>query len=94
MPILTWGRGSVFEYEGCVLNGTTILFGANNNVTITAEQWSQLRQQFIGRVVEIGTSRDSPPQDSMGKWFYQHICDQALLSYIGVILVREHFAVR
>jgi hypothetical protein len=94
MPILTWGGRSTFDYNGCVETGTEILFGANENQTISTQQWQNLRQQFIGRVVEIGTSRDNPPQGSMGEWFYANILNQALMSYVGVILVREYYAVR
>jgi hypothetical protein len=94
MPIITWGGNSTFEYEGCIQTGTTIHFGQNNTRTITSQQWQALRQQFIGRVVEIGTSRDTPPQGSMGEWFYANIFNQALMSYVGAILLREHYAVR
>jgi hypothetical protein len=94
MPILTWGGGSTFEYNGCVEIGTEIIFGENNRQTVSAQQWQALRQQFLGRVVEIGTSRDMPPQGTMGEWFYINIHNQALMSYIGVILIRECYAVR
>ncbi|HKK05649.1 MAG TPA: hypothetical protein VKA50_07360 [Gammaproteobacteria bacterium] len=94
MPIITWGGRSTFDYNGCIEIGTEIFFGANENQTISAQQWQTLRRQFIGRVVEIGTSRDNPPQGSMGEWFYANILNQALMSYVGVILVREYFAVR
>jgi hypothetical protein len=94
MPILTWGGRSTFDYNGCIETGTEILFGENSTRTITTHQWQALRQQFLGRVVEIGTSRDNPPPGSMGEWFYPNIYDQALMSYVGVILVRECYAVR
>lgn len=94
MPITTWGGRATFEYEGCVQTGTEIFFGTDSQATITAQQWQLLRKHFLGRVVEIGTSRDNPPTGSMGEWFYQNIHSQALMSYVGVILVRECYAVR
>ena len=94
MPILTWGGSSTFEYNGCVETGTEILFGENENQTILTQQWQNLRQHFIGRIVKIGTSRDNPPLGSMGEWFYANILNQALMSYVGIILVREYYAVR
>lgn len=94
MPITTWGGRSTFEYEGCIQTGTVIFFGTGQQETITLEQWQLLRNHFLGRVVEIGTSRDNPPPGSMGEWFYQNIHNQALMSYVGVILVREYYAVR
>ncbi|MEJ2610605.1 MAG: hypothetical protein P8179_11080 [Candidatus Thiodiazotropha sp.] len=94
MPIPTWGGNSTFDYNGCIITGTEIIFGNNNQHTITAEEWNMLRHQFIGRVVEIGTSRDNPPSGSMGEWFLQNIHKQALMSYVGVILIREYYAVK
>jgi hypothetical protein len=94
MPIATWGGRSTFEYNGCIEAGTEIFFGTNQHTTVTAHQWQLLRRHFLGRVVEIGTSRDNPPQGSMGEWSLQNISNQALMSYVGVILVREFYAVR
>jgi len=94
MPISTWRGRSTFDYSGCVEAGTEIQFGTNKCQTISVQQWRALRQHFLGRVVEIGTSRDNPPQGSMGEWFYLNIHRQALMSYVGVILVREYYAVR
>lgn len=94
MPIATWGGKSTFEYNGCVETGTEIFFGTNQRATITAQQWQLLRSHFLGRVVEIGTSRDNPPRGSIGEWSLQNISAQALMSYVGVILVRECYAVR
>ncbi len=66
MPILTWGGMSTFEYDGSIETGTEIHFGENQTQEITEQQWQNLRRQLIGQVVEIGTSRDNPPQGSMG----------------------------
>jgi hypothetical protein len=94
MPIATWGGRRSFEYNGCVATGTEIFFGTNQRVIVTSQQWQLLRTHFLGRVVEIGTSRDSPPLGSMGEWVLQNIHSQALMSYLGAILVREFYAVR
>lgn len=94
MPIATWGERSTFEYNGCVETGTEIFFGTNQQATVTAQQWQLLRSHFLGQVVGIGTSRDNPPLGSMGEWSLQNIHNQALMSYMGVILVREFYAVR
>ena len=94
MPIQTWANQSTFEYIGCVATGTEILFGTGNSRMITSQQWQNLRTNFLGQIVEIGTSRDNPPAGSMGEWFYRNVYDQALMSYVGVILVREGFAIR
>lgn len=94
MPIATWGGRSTFEYNGSVETGTEIFFGENKQTTITTQQWQLLRNHFLGRIVEIGTSRDNPPPGSMGEWSLQNIHNQALMSYVGVILVREFYAIR
>lgn len=94
MPILTWGEESTFDYEGCVATGTLIRFGQGLERTVSAEQWQALRNQFLGREIEIGTSQDQPPVGSMGEWFYANIHNQALMSYVGPILLREGYAVR
>lgn len=94
MKIMTWGGRSAFDYNGCIETGTDIIFGAGSRHFISAQQWQLLRQQFIGKVVDIGTSRTNPTPGSMGHWFCQNICAQALMSYVGAILVRENYAVR
>lgn len=94
MPIPTWANRSTFEYNGCIDIGTEILFGTGNRQTVTSQQWQNLRSNFLGQIVEIGTSRDNPPVGSMGEWFYRNIHDQALMSYVGAILVREGYAIR
>ena len=94
MPVITWGGESTFEYDGCVENGTTIKFGKKQKATISTDDWQRLRKQFLGKIVEIGTSRDNPPSGSMGKWFCANIKKQALMSYVGPILIREGYAIR
>lgn len=94
MPIQTWGGNSDFDYSGCVQTGTEIFFGTGQSEVISPQEWSLLRNQFIGQVVEIGTSRDRPPAGSIGEWFYANIKNQSLMSYVGVILVREGYAIR
>lgn len=94
MKIKTWAEHSTFEYSGCVLTGTEITFGNDQTVTITTAQWMLLRAQFLGKISNVGTSRDNPPIGSMGEWFKTHIRNQALTSYVAVILVREGYAIK
>ncbi len=89
-----WNEKGQFDYDGCVQVGTTINYGDNDSVHVTAENYTTLRSIFIGRVVEVGTSFSNPAIDSMGDWFVTHLNEPGIMEYVGVILVREGYAIR
>jgi hypothetical protein len=89
-----WNEKGQFDYDGCVQVGTTINYGDNESVHVTAENYMALRSVYIGRVVEVGTSYSNPEVDSLGKWFFTHLNEKGIMAYVGVILVREGYAIR
>ena len=92
--LITWGERSSFEYDGSVDVGTAIRFGTNGRQFVTREQYVALLAHFKGRTVDIGTSRDNPPEDSVGAWLQEHATKTAIASYVGAILVAEGYAER
>lgn len=92
--IPTWGGKSNFRYSGSVIDGTTIIYGRGYGIQVTSEQYDKLRKEFIGKIVNIGTSRTNTPEGSMGAWLRQNVTKTAIASYVGQILVRENFAER
>jgi len=61
---------------------------------VTAEAYISLRHHFIGRIVNIGTSRTEPPEGSLGKWLKANVTQAAIACYVGPILVVEEYAKR
>ena len=92
--LITWGGRSSFEYDGSVASGTRIRFGENGQQFVTREQYIALLAHFKGRTVDIGTSRDNPPEGSVGAWLQEHVTRIAIASYVGAILVAEGYAER
>jgi len=92
--LATWGERSSFEYDGSVASGTSIRFGENGRQLVTREQYIALLAHFKGRTVDIGTSRDNPPEGSVGAWLQEHVTRIAIASYVGSILVAEGYAER
>jgi len=88
----TWDSRSNFSYEGSVEKGTVIYYGSNRKVKFAAEEYIKLIKHFKGRTVAIGTSRTSPPKDSLGSWIKAYTAKPAIASYIGPILINEGFA--
>ena len=92
--LVTWGGRSSFEYDGSVASGTRIHFGENGRQLVTGEQYIASLAHFRGCTVNIGTSRDNPPEDSIGAWLQEHVTKTAIASYVGAILVAEGYAGR
>lgn len=92
----TWAGRSSFKYEGSVGLGTRIFFGADysNQMFMSSQDYQKLIAQFSGKSVQIGTSRDNPPEDSLGKWLQENVTKVAIASYIGAILIHEGYAER
>lgn len=90
----TWAGKSEFSYEGSVTQGTTIYLGKGSRLNITANQYSTLLDYFLGRTVDIGTSRDKTPRGSVGEWLQANVTKTAIASYVGVILIHEGYAVK
>jgi hypothetical protein len=83
----TWGSRSDFSYEGTVSTGTTITFGKNRKVHVSAEQYAALRATFLNRTVPIGVSRTAADADSIGAWLQENVTSVAIASYVGPILL-------
>lgn len=49
---------------------------------------------FRGHTVDIGTSRNTPPESSVGGWLQVNITQTAMASYVGAILIYEGYAIR
>jgi hypothetical protein len=91
----TWGERSSFEYSGSVETGTEIIFGKGDwKATVTAQDYVALRRYFIGRIVNIGTSRTEPPKGSLGEWIQANVMNAAIACYVGPILIIEGYAKR
>ena len=88
----TWAGRSEFKYTGSVERGTEIIYGQGNRITVSAETYGLLRQNFLNQTVQIGTSRDNPPRGSLGSWLQQNVTLTAIASYVGPILIEEGFA--
>lgn len=93
--IKTWAGKSTFTYKGCVAVGTDISFGTVPSVVkVSAQQYSNLRKNFLGKVVAVGTSFDNPPPGSIGEWLQSHVTRTAIASYVASILIREGYAIK
>ena len=91
----TWAKGSTFTYSGSVQEGVQIFYGTKPfRQEISKEQFSKMLQHFNGTTVDIGTSRTDRSPESLGYWLGKYICERAIASYVGAILVDEGFARR
>ena len=92
----TWSGRSKFEYSGSTKLGTDIYFGEafRYHEFIASKKYQMLLDHFKGRTVNIGTSRNSPPNGSVGIWLLSNVSRKALASYIGPILLHEGYAKR
>lgn len=90
----TWGKQSVFEYEGSVTKGTTIYMGKNfsSKLAISKETYEEMLQEFEGKTLPIGTSRTEPAEDSLGKWIEDNSGKVGTTSFVGAILIEEGYA--
>jgi hypothetical protein len=89
ITLKTKARGVPFSYEKTVHGDVHIEFGRGRKVMVAAADWRRLIQQFRGRQVQLGTSRDRPPPGSVGEWLQQNVTPVAIASYVGPILVHE-----
>ena len=91
----TWGGRSHFRYSGSVGTGTEIVFGRGDwKAKVSAEDYIALRRHFLGRTVNIGTSRTEPPSGSLGEWLKENVTQAAIACYVGPILIVEGYAKR
>ncbi len=91
----TWGGRKTFKYTGSVKEGTVIIYGSKENrAKISAQNYKKLLDNFRGREVNIGTSRDNPPKGSVGEWLKANVSKIALASYVGPILIHEGYGER
>lgn len=90
--ILTWAKKSEFTYDGNVAIGTRIYFGSKGSVEITKQKYEKLLNQYSNRTIEIGTSRDNAPNQSLGNWLQNNVSKTAIASYVGSILLSEGYA--
>jgi hypothetical protein len=92
--LATWGMKSNFYYEGSVKEGTNITFGQSNKIFISPQEYEELLSHFKGKEVNVGTSRTTPPEGSLGEWLQENVTKVALASYIGAILIHEGYGIK
>lgn len=90
----TWAGRSEFKYDGSIESGTTIYYGSGFSIRISASQYSAILQNFKGKTVNIGTSRDRAPLGSVGDWLQKNVTPTATASYVGAILIEEGYAIK
>jgi len=90
----TWRGRSEFSYQGSVRGGTEILYGKNGRAFVTAQQYEDLLQEFLGRTVPLGTHGWKAPPGSIGNWLCTHVTSSAIACYVGPILLHEGYARR
>ena len=88
----TWAERSQFQYSGSITTGTIITYGSGYTQKITEKQYKSLRNAFLGKIIDIGTSRDKAPAGSMGHWLQNNVTKTAMASYVGPILIKEGYA--
>lgn len=92
--LATWAGRSKFRYEGSVLDGIVLHFGASQVQKLSPEIWAQMMDRFAGCTVKVGTSRTIPPRDSLGEWLIDNVTRTAIASYVAPILLAEGYAER
>jgi hypothetical protein len=92
--IPTWGEKSKFAYSGSINGGTKIVFKSGVVLKFSKEEYKKLLGYFSGKTVNIGTSRTSPSQGSLGKWIEENMGKTGTTSFIGAILLKEKYAVK
>ncbi len=92
----TWANKSDFKYDGSLQTGLVIYFGSgySEEIKVPKTMCQQLLAAFSGKTVPMGTSRTSPPSDSVGSWLKSNVSKTAIASYVGAILLHEKYAVR
>lgn len=53
--------------------GTEIIFNMGWKAKVSAQEYIALQRHFMGRIVNIGTSRTEPPEGSLGGWIYTNL---------------------
>ena len=88
----TWAGRSSFKYTGSVRDGTEIIYGSGFRVKLSTQNYINLIPHFSKNTVDIGTSHDAAPKDSLGEWLQKNVTKTAIASYVGPILIREGYA--
>ena len=92
--ISTWGGKSKFTYDGSVSEGTKIVFKSGVVLKFSKEEYEKILNFFIGKAVNIGTSRTNPPEGSLGRWIEINLSKTGTTSFIGAILLEEGYAIK
>ena len=90
----TWAGRSEFSYDGSVSAGTEIWYGQGWLVRVSADEYRALLKHFRHAETEMGTSRDTAPNGSVGAWLQKNVTKSAIASYVGPILLHEGYAER
>ena len=93
MRLKTWSGRSEFTYEGSIETGIVITYGSESACQrLSKAQLSALLERFRGSTVNIGTSRDTAPTNSLGKWLQENVTPTAIASYVGPMLIDQGWA--
>ena len=92
--LTTWSGKATFEYTGSIASGIHINFGreGKNKATLSEQQCQALLNEFKGRTISMGSSRDKVISGSIGEWLNVNVTKTAIASYICPILVAEGYA--
>jgi hypothetical protein len=93
MRLKTWNGQSDFTYEGSIDKGVVIYYGSEGaSQRLSKAQLSALLERFKGSTVNIETSRDNAPTDSLGKWLQENVSPTAIASCVGAMLIDQGWA--
>ena len=92
--LATIGGRSRFEYTGTALSGTEIAYGKTGKVSVSKDQYDNLRKNFINRIVAINTTSNPLDNDSIAGWLLANVTETRISSYVAAILVSENYAER
>ena len=93
IPLQTKAKGRAFAYEKTASGDIKLEFGRGKwRAAISSADYLKLINEFKGRTVALGTSRDNPPHGSVGEWLQKNVTKTAVAAYLGPILVREGHA--
>lgn len=88
----TQSRNRPFSYERLADGRIRLRYGQGFETRIAAMDIERLLTVFQGQTVLLGTSRDYPPEGSIGAWLQQNVTKTAVAAYLGPVLVHEGLA--
>jgi hypothetical protein len=90
----TWSGSKRFRYSRSASTGIEIWYGKGfkYRIKVRADKFEAILKEFAGQEVPIGTNHTTPPPNSVGEWLIAHVSKTSTASYVGPILIEEHYA--